>query len=202
MPRPSVEAERREQILLAACQVMAEVGLRALRVGDVAKRAGTSHGTVHYYFATKRDLVHAAFAFNFQRSLDRRRPILDAAGDPRSRLRAFVDSYLPGGDPDTALAWRVWIELWNEALREPDLQELNERVYGEWRRVVAGIVRDGQDRGQFRDGDAVETANLLISMIDGLAIQVLLGSRNMTAERMRASCDTFLRGLEARPPAA
>ncbi|MEU8271677.1 TetR/AcrR family transcriptional regulator [Sphaerisporangium sp. NPDC049002] len=196
MPRPSVEVERREQILLAACRVMAEVGLRSLRIGDVAKRAGTSHGTVHYYFDTKRDLVHEAFAFNFRRSLDRRRPILEAAGDPLSRLRAFVDSYLPGDDPETVLAWRVWIELWNEALREPDLRELNERVYGEWRRVVADILRDGQDRGQFRDGDAVGTANVLIGMIDGLAIQVLLGSRDMTGDRMRATCDTFLRGLE------
>ncbi|MEV7970099.1 TetR/AcrR family transcriptional regulator [Sphaerisporangium sp. NPDC088356] len=197
MPRPSVEVERREQILLAACQVMAEVGLRSLRVGDVAKRAGTSHGTVHYYFDTKRELVHEAFAFNFRRSLDRRRPILDAAGDPLSRLRAFVDSYLPGDDPETVLAWRVWIELWNEALREPGLRELNERVYGEWRRVVAGILRDGQHRGQFREGDAVDTANVLIGMIDGLAIQVLLGSRDMTGERMRVTCEAFLRGLEA-----
>ncbi len=197
MPRPSVEVERREQILLAACQVMAEVGLRSLRVGDVARRAGTSHGTVHYYFDTKRELVLSAFDFNFRRSLDRRRPILDAAGDPLSRLRAFVDSYLPGDDPETVLAWRVWIELWNEALREPDLRELNERVYGEWRRLVAAILRDGQERGQFRGGDAVDTANLLIGMIDGLAIQVLLGSRDMTGDRMRATCETFLRGLSA-----
>ncbi|WP_405149914.1 TetR family transcriptional regulator [Sphaerisporangium sp. NBC_01403] len=197
MPRPSVEVERREQILLAACQVMAEVGLRSLRVGDVARRAGTSHGTVHYYFDTKRELVLSAFDFNFRRSLARRRPILDAAGDPLSRLRAFVDSYLPGDDPETVLAWRVWIELWNEALREPDLRELNERVYGEWRRLVAAILRDGQERGQFRGGDAVDTANLLIGMIDGLAIQVLLGSRDMTGDRMRATCETFLRGLSA-----
>ncbi|MBC6460334.1 TetR/AcrR family transcriptional regulator [Actinomadura sp. HBU206391] len=199
MPRPSVEVERRGQILRAACAVMAEVGLRSLRIGDVAKRAGTSHGTVHYYFDTKRDLVHAAFEFNFQQSIDRRRPILDAHEDPRARLRAFVDSYLPDGDAETVLAWRVWIELWNEALREPDLQELNDQVYGEWRRVVAAIVRDGQDRGQFRDGDAVDTANALIGMIDGLAIQVLLGSRNMTTPRMRAICEAYLLDLEERP---
>ncbi|MGH3387353.1 MAG: TetR/AcrR family transcriptional regulator [Actinomadura sp.] len=199
MPRPSVEAERREQILRAACEVMAEVGLRSLRVGDVAKRAGTSHGTVHYYFATKRDLVHAAFEFNFQASINRRRPILDSHDDPGKRLRAFVDSYHPDGE-ETVLAWRVWIELWNEALRERSLQELNERVYGEWRRIVAGIVRDGQDRGQFRAGDAVEMANALIGMIDGLAIQVLLGSRNMTADRMRATCEASLREIET--PAA
>ena len=195
MARPSVEAERREQILRAACQIVAEIGHRSLRVSDVAGRAGTSTGTVHYYFATKRDLIYAAFEFNFERSVERRKPILALHQDPRERLSAFVDSYLPESE-DTVGAWRVWAELWVEALREPDLQELNERVYGEWRRLVAGIIRDGQDQGLLRPGDAVELANALIGMIDGLAIQVLLGSRNMTVDRMRAVCRWFLRDLE------
>jgi len=193
--RTSVEAERREQILDAACHVLSEIGFRSLRVSDVAKRARTSSGTVHYYFATKRDLVHAAFEYNFDHSLGRRRPILDAHEHPRDRLRAFVESYLPA-DEVTIRAWAVWVELWCEALHEDDLQELNERVYGEWRRIMAGVIRDGQDQGHFRDGDAVVLANSLIGMIDGLAMQVLLRSRSMTTERMRAVCDAALEGLE------
>ncbi|MFI6597545.1 TetR/AcrR family transcriptional regulator [Nonomuraea sp. NPDC050536] len=197
MPRPSVEAERKEQILRAACEVIAEVGLRSLRVSDVARRAGTSNGTVHYYFAAKRDVVHAAFEYNFQRSIERRRPIFEAEDDPRDRLMAFVRSYLPEGE-ETVRAWRVWMELWSEAFREPELQELNERVYGEWRRIVAAVIRDGQTQGLLRAGDAVDYANRLIGMIDGLAIQVLVGSKNMTVERMSAVCQAFL--LELRQP--
>ncbi|MGH3519722.1 MAG: TetR/AcrR family transcriptional regulator [Haloechinothrix sp.] len=195
MPRVSVEAERREQILAAACEVVSEIGFRSLRVADVAKRAQTSTGTVHYYFDTKRELMHAAFEYNFERSLERRQPLLDSYSDPRERLRAFVDSYLPA-DEVTVKAWHVWAELWVEALHEPDLQELNERVYGEWRRIVAAIIRDGQNGGHFRLGDAVLLANALIGMIDGLALQVLLRSKSMTIERMRAVCDEVLRSLE------
>ena len=65
-------------------------------------------------------------------------------------------------------------------------------VYGEWRRAVAAIIRDGQDAGEFREGDPVIFANGLIGMIDGLSLQVLLGSRSMTAERMRAVCEQVL----------
>ena len=89
-------------------------------------------------------------------------------------------------------AWRVWAELWVEALHDPDLQELNERVYGEWRRIVAGIIRDGQDAGLFRPEDPVLAANALIAMIDGLALQVLLASTSMSVERMRAVCDQVM----------
>ena len=195
MARASVEAERREQILSAACEVVSEIGFKSLRVADVAKRAGTSTGTVHYYFDTKTELMRAAFEWNFRRSLDRRRPLLDQHPDPRERLRTFVESYLPA-DQVTITAWRVWAELWVEALHDPDLQEMNEQVYGEWRRTVAGIVRDGQDSGLFRQEDPVLVANALIGMIDGLALQVLLRSTSMTVERMRAVCERSLRDLE------
>jgi AcrR family transcriptional regulator len=194
MPRPSVEAERREQILSASCEVVSEIGYKSLRIADVAQRAGTSTGTVHYYFDTKTDLMRAAFEWNFTRSLERRRHLLQEHPDPLRRLRAFVDSYLPG-DEETVRAWRVWAELWVEALHDDGLRELNEQVYGEWRRIVAGIVRDGQDAGLFRADDPVVAANGLIGMIDGLALQVILGSHSMTLERMRAVCEQALRNL-------
>lgn len=194
MARVSVEIERREQILTAACEVVSERGYKSLRIADVARRAGTSTGTVHYYFATKVALMHAAFEWNFERSLERRRPILTAGSEPRERLRAFVDSYLPEDDV-TVRAWHVWAELWVGALHDAELQELNERVYGEWRRIVAQIVRDGQDAGVFRTNDPVLAANALIAMIDGLALQVLLASASMSIERMRAVCDQVLEDL-------
>jgi AcrR family transcriptional regulator len=196
MPRPSVEAERKDQILRATCQVIAEQGFVNLRVSDVARQAGVSGGTVHYYFDSKRELAHAAFEYNFTRSLERRRWILDSPDDPITRLRFVIDSYLPV-DAETVEAWRVWAALWSEGLREVNLQELNERMYGEWRRLVTGIIRDGQDNGQVRGGDPVQFANTLIAMIDGMAFQVLLGSQNMTAQRMRATCLAYVDDLRA-----
>jgi len=196
MARPSVEAERREQILRAACEVVSEKGYKALRVTDVAKRAKISTGSVHYYFETKRDLVHAAFEWNFARSLERRKSILDRHSNARDRLRAFVDSYLPHDD-ETAAAWRVWAETWVEALHDADLRELNERIYGEWRSVIVEIVRLGQAEGLIREGDPVVLANALVGMIDGLAIQALAGSEHMTIDRMRSVCDHLLETMSA-----
>jgi hypothetical protein len=138
--------------------------------------------------------VHAAFEYNFARSLERRRWILDSPDDPVARLRLVIDSYLPL-DAETVAAWRVWAALWTEGLWEPNLQELNERMYGEWRRLVAGIIRDGQDSGQVRGGDPVQLANILIAMIDGMAFQVLLGSQNMTVQRMKATCLAYVEDL-------
>jgi AcrR family transcriptional regulator len=199
MPRPSVEAERRAQILHATCQVIAEGGLRNLRISDVARLAGVSGGTVHYYFDTKQDLAQAAFEDCYERSLERRRWLLDSRADSLTRLRQIVDSYVPS-TPETIEAWKVWVELWAESPRSPRLRELNERLYGDWRRIVADIVRDGQSRGQLAAGDPFVLANMLVGMIDGLAVQVLAGSHTLTAGRMRLTCLAFVDTVLARSP--
>lgn len=187
MPRPSVETQRKEQILAATCQAISQIGFRSLRIADVAARAGTSTGTVHYYFESKQALTRAAFEWNFARSLERRRALLTLDADPVARLRAFLDSYLPQGE-QTVEAWLVWAELWVEALHDDDLQQVNDTVYGEWRAVITEILRDAQSAGQLRGGDPALAANALIAMIDGLALQVLLRSHTMDVPTMRAVC--------------
>ena len=197
MARPSVEAERREQILSATRSVVAEKGFKAMRVADVARRSGISSGTIHYYFDTKRDLMQAAFEWNFENSEALRASLLDDIADPAERLRSLIASYLPS-DEVLVESWHLWISLWVEAIHDPDLQELNEKVYGEWRRGMAAIIRDGQAQGRFVAGDPVQLANGLISMVDGLAIQFMMGSRSMTLARMRETCDAVV-GLVVLP---
>lgn len=192
MPRPNVEAERREQILDATCAVIAEAGLGSLRVSDVAKTAGVSTGTVHYYFVSKNDLVNAAFEFNFSNSLQRRQWLLYSNEDPVSLLRHIVDSYLPGEDGTTLRAWRVWADLWAEGMRDPTLQEINERLYGQWRDLVANVISKAQDQQLARPGSPGQLADMLIAMIDGLAMQSLLHSSHMTQQTMRQTCRVFI----------
>ncbi|QBJ96292.1 TetR family transcriptional regulator [Rhodococcus sp. ABRD24] len=191
MPRPSVEAERREQILQATCEAIAELGFRDVRISDVSRRAGVSNGTVHYYFDSKDALLHAAFQFNFENSLDRRAWIMEKSDGPLVRLHRLVESYLPAG-PETVTAWRVWVELWASALGDAELQKLNDNVYGEWRAVVYDTVEAGIDQGVLRAEDPGVATDMLLGLLDGLAIQVLTGSAHMTPTRMRAICDQFI----------
>lgn len=198
MPRPNVEAERRPQILSAACEVIATVGVPELRLADVAKVAGVSSGTVHYYFETKKDVINAAFAFNLEQSLERRQQLLNSAKGNLAILGDLVESYLPK-DEVSRQAWKVWLALWAEASRDEHLQEVNERLYGQWRDVVAGIIEAAQRDGSARAGNPVQLANMLVGMLDGMAVQVLLGSRGLTLAAMRKICKAFIREMIAAP---
>ena len=197
MPRPSVEAERRPQILSAACAMIASVGVPDLRLSDVAKEAGVSSGTVHYYFETKRDVITAAFEFNLTDSLARRQQLLDSGKDSLAILHDLVESYLPNDEPSVQ-AWMVWLALWAAGSRDPVLQEINDRLYGQWRDVVTGVIQSAQDAGLARAGEAAVLANMLIGMVDGLAVQVILESPRMSLANMRATCNAFIDGVIAR----
>jgi AcrR family transcriptional regulator len=197
MPRPSVEAERRPQILSAACSVIASVGIPDLRLSDVAKEAGVSSGTVHYYFETKKEVITAAFEFNLTDSLARRQELLASGKDSLAILHDLVESYLPNGELSVR-AWKVWLALWAEGTRDTVLQEINDRLYGQWRDVVAGVILAAQRENLARAGDPTVQANMLVGLLDGLAVQVLLASPTMSLDIMRETCKTFIGDVIAR----
>jgi len=55
-------AARREAILAAACDALAENGIAAVQIIPVAARAGIAAGTVYRYFPSKADLLAAVVA--------------------------------------------------------------------------------------------------------------------------------------------
>ena len=182
-PRPSVEDQRREEVMRATLEAITEIGYRHVRIADVAERAGVSTGTIHYYFESKEDVLDAAFRFAVSSSRRRSEDALAGITDPWDRLVALVDAHLP--DADGRTEWLVWLQLWSEAAIRPRLQTLNEESYGPWVERVEVIVRDGQAGGAFRSVDARGFALRFLAMMDGLVIQVLMGSTEVDVPRLR-----------------
>jgi AcrR family transcriptional regulator len=191
-PRPNVEEERRRQILEAACEAIAERGFAAVRISDVAAKANTSTGTVHYYFDNRQDVLRQALHFAFDQSISRQLEELGKIRSPRRRLVRLIEMNLPGAVEATQ-EWIVWMEFWLEAVHHPEMRPVNEELYGRWRKVVADIIVAGQASGDFRqDAHADSLANRFVALMDGLAIQVLLHSPQMTAAKMRRVLGEFV----------
>lgn len=191
-PRPNVEEQRRREILQAACRAIAERGFAAVRISDIAARANTSTGTVHYYFANKQDVLHQALRFAFEKSLSRQLNEMDRLSSARDRLVRLIELNLPH-DPEVIEEWVVWMEFWIEALHRPEMRPVNEELYGHWRRIVSDIISEGQATGEFAsESHAADLANEFVALMDGLAIQVLLHSQQMTVDDMRRLCTDFV----------
>ena len=85
----------------------------------------------------------------------------------------------------------MWIELWSRGLRDQEVAKKRSALDRRWRWTIADIVRTGQRNGEFGTVDADDFALRLASLIDGLALQVVLEDEEVTAERMHSVCLDF-----------
>ncbi|HEY8000385.1 MAG TPA: TetR/AcrR family transcriptional regulator [Solirubrobacterales bacterium] len=181
-PRPQIDHIRKPQLLAAAAEVIAERGFAATRIADVAERAGTSPPGVLYWFDSRDQLLAEALSFAERSFHDELVAALDALEDPRARLATLIERSVGGDD------WVLWIELWTRALRDPQVSESRQLLDDDWRAQIASIVADGQASGDFGGPDPERAALELASLIDGLAVQVVLDDRLVSPEVMRSTC--------------
>ncbi|MCZ0982492.1 TetR/AcrR family transcriptional regulator [Streptomyces diastatochromogenes] len=122
--RPRDQTARREALVSAAGRAIAERGLEALRIKDIAEAAGVSQGSVLYYYPELDDLVLEVHRGAVEGYLATRQQAYDEApaDDPAARLRALLNSGLPGmtDDPVHGLLY----ELHRRAGRSPGHAEL------------------------------------------------------------------------------
>ncbi|WP_353945977.1 TetR/AcrR family transcriptional regulator [Streptomyces sp. HUAS MG91] len=162
-------AERRAELLRAAIGQIEVRGVAAVRISDVASALGVSNALVLYHFSTKEKLVSAAFAHAAEDDLAHLHKLLGRRTTALKRLRAAVRWYAPTGQ---AKGWRLWIEGWSAALREPALREVARDLDKQWKAALAEVVAEGVAAGEFGCPDPMGAALRLTALLDGLAVQM------------------------------
>jgi AcrR family transcriptional regulator len=189
--RQKQSKDRHQEILEAAARVITDRGLGETRISDIAERCGVSPGLILYYFDSKdRLLVEALTYANDKYYLAQSRDLRRLA-TARERFERLIDLSVPGLLPDFERLeeWALWIEIWVRALRDPALAKEAEVLDRRWRQSIADIIKSGRETGEFPEGtDADELGVLLGSLIDGMAIQVLMNDSQLDAETMKRMC--------------
>jgi AcrR family transcriptional regulator len=161
---------RRQAIIDATLAVASRKGLATTTVRDVAAEMGTSSGLIHHYFDTMDEVLAAAFDQAAGGDLVEARRMVDHAEDALEQLAAFLAAYSPAQSDGTM---QLWLDAWSEAARRPALQAVSRRLNLEWHDLVVGILRRGDTEGAFRCPDAGPAAWRILSVLDGLALQVV-----------------------------
>ena len=94
------KAETRARVLKEAAKEIRAKGPDNVAVAGIMARAGLTHGGFYAHFKSKDALVSEAIGTMFADARARTEKI-DAAGDPRSVLRAYVDFYLSPAHRDS-----------------------------------------------------------------------------------------------------
>lgn len=162
--------ERRQAIIDATLAVASRKGLATTTVRDVAAEMGTSSGLIHHYFDTMDEVLAAAFEQAAGGDLAQAHRDVVEAGDAVEQLRTFLAFYSPAQNDGTM---QLWLDAWSEAARRPALQAVSRRLNLEWHDLVVGILRRGDTQGTFRCPDPEPAAWRILSVLDGLALQVV-----------------------------
>jgi AcrR family transcriptional regulator len=193
-PRPSLTDSRRQDILAAASAAIAERGLCETRIADIADNIGASPALILYYFPSKAALLTEALVYQDQVFHESVRDELERAGTAYEKLSVLIDASCPrpsrnNGSND---GWTLWPAAWEMSRHDPVLAAARARLDESWRAQIASIVEDGIGAGEFNPLNANDFAIQLAAMLDGLAIEVMLGDPTVDADRMRDLAHHFI----------
>jgi AcrR family transcriptional regulator len=185
-PRPKITEVRREEIVRAALDVIAERGFQDTRLTDIAERAGTSAPAVLYHFKAKGEILDAVVSLVEDRFYEGVEAALEQEVGPVARLVRFLQSAARDDDgEETVTMWQMWLEIWTRALHEPHAARTRQLLDRRWRAVLSETIADAQRAGELPGTVAPDqVALMLASLMDGLAVQFALGDAEVSAERM------------------
>ncbi|MET3807784.1 AcrR family transcriptional regulator [Nakamurella sp. UYEF19] len=190
---------RRQLIVEAARILIAERGLFAATMRDIAHGAGVSLGTVSYHFAGIAELLSEVLHFEMD---DFYRPISARAAlepDGPAALRTIIEGFFADGDR-TVEHWRLWLDFWTLSAHDKFYAEWQVEVYVQWRADVVEILERGRSAGTFEFGDIDVAAMEFMAVFDGWAAQAFLPGGPIGPERARSLLHDYVtRRLTAGP---
>ena len=196
MAKQADHNERREVFALAALRVIMRAGVGGLTVREVAKEAGFTTGALTHYFTSKDQVLIEASEYSAKMV----RPRMERAGRDTSALialRRIVGESLPI-TPAVRGYWRVWVGFWERASYNPDVARVMRARYDEWRGRLTVVIRRAQTEGEAAAGFNPDlAAQELVALIDGIGVQVLLGSGRISVARQWQIIDAWIENMAA-----
>jgi TetR/AcrR family transcriptional regulator, regulator of biofilm formation and stress response len=160
-------AARREALLEAVLQIVAEVGAEAVTHRRVAEKAQLPLASTTYWFDSKEDLLTAALELAAERDVARLYEFADRLRD-RDPLEAILATVLdPLDEPSTRASLMATYALLLEAARRPALQALASR----WTEAYLDTL--GELLAQAGSAQPREDAQLILAAADGLLLAQL-----------------------------
>ncbi|MFF9016971.1 TetR/AcrR family transcriptional regulator [Streptomyces sp. NPDC014870] len=164
--------EARGRAMRAAIGVIAEKGTAALRMSDIAERAGMSTGHILYHFGKKDRLLLEVLAWSQAELWTRFQEAADRAASPAEKLDLFVRFYLPRHQGDERYA--LWAQVMTQRHDEAGRRILTELLDG-WDERLEAILREGRDLGLFADVDLPGFTIRAVAMLSGISEDVMFG---------------------------
>lgn len=174
-----------DRIRAAACRVMAENGLTSTRIAAIAREAGVSSASIHYYFRSKDELLLEAFRWAGEQLHETLRELRDQHVDPLDHLRRLLELSVPS-DETLHQEYLLWLEVWVRVRSHPGFLEECDRMSNRWSEAVLEAFRRGIEAGLFNPVVKLEeVCDRYVAISESLAYRAALRYAQMPTEKAR-----------------
>jgi TetR/AcrR family transcriptional repressor of bet genes len=161
MPKIVDHDERRDQIALVACRVVAENGFDQATIVRIAREAGYTTGMVAHYFDTKQDIIIAALRLILRR-------IEERLTKPSTDLLTLLSEALPI-DEQRFIECAFWSAFWGQVSADKKLKRINAWVHREYMRLYERCLSEGWEIWpQLSTATREQVLGSVVAFINGL----------------------------------
>ena len=193
--KKNLEKARRHQILDAAEKVFVKRGIDKARMDDIVQESGLSKGALYWYFKSKDAIVSALVEHVLISEMREAEALVQAEGSASERLKLFVN-YAVREYKRFEKVLPLAYEFVAHAARSKAVRETVVLYFNRYENILAEVIQQGIDSGEFKPRDPDTVAISIISMYEGMAMLWFIEPELVDWDRMGAEpIDIMLAGL-------
>jgi TetR/AcrR family transcriptional repressor of bet genes len=180
MPKIVDHDQRRDQVALVACRVVAENGFDQATIVRIAREAGYTTGMVAHYFDTKQDIIIAALRLILRRIEER---LTRPSGDAQADLLTVLSEALPI-DEQRYIECAFWTAFWGQVSADKRLKRINAWVHREYMRLFERCLSEGWSIWpQLAAGTREQVLRSVVTFINGVTASAVASQSDWPAAK-------------------
>lgn len=182
MPAIVDHHQRRAEIAACAAKLIADGGIEAATVREVAASAGYSTKVVSHYFENKKALLLETYSYAAARSSA---TTLVSQGRGGCNVTTYLMALLPT-NPERRENWKVWFAFWAYATADDSFANEQRNRVEQTRMDIEDVLRRDVRFKAMKQAKIRDLAQYLITDIIGIAIQAVFDPESWTeAEQIK-----------------
>jgi len=182
MGRKSIAEIRREEIVEAFFEVVAQKGFIKATMREIAEATGCSQGMLHHYFKNKESMVLGVMDHMVTSYTAEIRGEIARRKSAEDRMRFLFSWFFDLERFDLKFS-RAWMEFWVLSKTHPAISRAMTRCYKTVKEVVAGVINDGIKSREFRKVDPELMANLILGSLEGGTVLWVVDKEALPVEK-------------------
>jgi AcrR family transcriptional regulator len=198
---------RRQQIIVAAKRVFSQKGFNKATMEDIARESELSPGTLYLYFKNKEELYASlSLRILYFQNIRVEQVVAEENRDPESKVKHLVEAMFDVYEFDPLVIINMFHLQSSETLKNLseelllEIKAINHQVLNN----IAGIFKEGIEKGIFIDRHPVALADIFLSTFCGVVLweaskNVIDKGKDFLKPTLQLAFELFLNGIKMPP---